>query len=133
MWWAFTETIYCIWFSINAMQWNNLSHRKLSHYSAQFLVKKLFSSNFEQLFIKTNPLNLVSNKRLLYILKTSSQINSLTELLRSLNLFWRNVTWTNEIFSPMLLETSTTSFWCFCCQLSTYFTPFSSVSIVEFG
>ena len=131
MWLTFTGTVYCIWISINATQWNNLSHRKLIHYSAQFLVK-LFSSNFEQLFIKTNPLNLVSNKRL-YILKTFSQINSLTELLRSLNLLWRNVTWTNEIFSPMLLETSTTSFWCCCCQLSTYFTPFSSVSIVELG
>ena len=27
---------------------------------------------------------------------------------------------------------NTTSFWCFYCQLWTYFTPFSSVSVVDF-
>ena len=29
-------------------------------------------------------------------------------------------------------KNTSTPFWCFCCQLGTYFTTFSSVSIVDF-
>ena len=40
--------------------------------------------------------------------------------------------WRVFIFKNWAKLTSSTSFWYFCCYLWTYFTPFSSVSIVDF-
>ena len=37
-----------------------------------------------------------------------------------------------KIYNKNTRTTSLTSFWCFYCLLRAYFTPFSSVSIVDF-